>query len=243
MDGTKLSRARTSVDRYEPPIGSTPSPSTRKGRGVGGRGGDGRSPRGRGRGRGSIVVGIERPGDKELLKCLAPNGGNEEMVRHFKSGVIHSGTIDGLRVITMCEQQYDDALEGYEQVKKAYLDLKEENAELLKLLSTGKRGKYKKDQYFYSIEKGLKHLLGNVMFPAMKFLPRGWDTWSDTKNTVCEILTGAIKNAPPTIHLPNYWRDVVVPYANQTYVNMRVNLNQRIKTQFCREYVSYSILS
>ena len=239
MDGSKLIRAKKGVDRYEP---STPSPTTtRKGRGNGrGRGsgslkspgGLGGSGRGQGSGRGSGRDG----GDHELLKALAPNGGNEEMVRHFKSGVIHSSTIDGYPVITMCEQLYDDALLGYENVKKAFLDLKEENAELTKLLSTGKRGKYKKDQYFYSIEKGLKHLLGTVMFPVVKFLPRGWDTWSNTKNSVCEILTGAIKNAPPTIHLPNYWRDVVVPFANQTYVNMRVNLNQRIKAQFSREY-------
>lgn len=240
MDGSKLTREKKGVDRYEP---STPSPTTARvkggrgnggGRGSGGRKSPGRGGQGSGRGNG------RDGGDRELLKALAPNGGNEEMVRHFKSGVIHSSTIDGYRVITMCEQLYDDALAGYDQIKQAYLNLKEEKEELLTLLSTGKRGKYKKDQYFYSIEKGLKHLLGTVMFPVVKFLPRGWDTWSNTKNSVCEILTGAIKNAPPTIHLPNYWRDVVVPFANQTYVNMRVNLNQRIKAQFSREYSSYS---
>jgi hypothetical protein len=43
MDGTKLSRVRSSVERYEPPIGNTPSPSTKKGRGGGGRGSGGKS--------------------------------------------------------------------------------------------------------------------------------------------------------------------------------------------------------
>ena len=105
-----------------------------------------------------------------------------------------------------------------------------------RLLATNKRVKYKKDQYFYSIEKCLKQLLTAQLFPNIKFLPRGWDTWLEEKNSVCEILSNAIKNFLPTIHLPNYWRDVVVPYANQSYVTMRVNLNQRLKTQYAREY-------
>jgi len=228
MDGRKLSsREKKSVLHYEP--SETPSPKRPKGRGRG-SGSHGKSPGGGGIG---TVGGIRN--DELRIKCL-PHGGNDEIINHFNTGGIHYGSIDGFRVLTMSEQYYDDVLEGVDDVKQSNLNLKEENAELSKLLSTGKRGKYKKDNYFYSIEKGLKHLLVNVMFPAMKFLPRGWDTWSDTKNSVCEILSGAIKNVPPNIHLPNYWRDIVVPYANQTYVNMRVNLNQRIKAQFCREY-------
>ena len=160
----------------------------------------------------------------------------DNLVCHLASGNILSSTIDGFNVVTLGEQLYDDVLEGYENLKKDYTDMKEERDKLRRVLATNKRGKYKKDQYVHSIEKGLKQLLTTRLFPNMKFLPRGWDTWSEEKNSVCEILSSAIKNFPPTIHLPNYWRDVVVPYANQSYVNMRVNLNQRLKTQYAREY-------
>jgi hypothetical protein len=114
------------------------------------------------------------------------------------------------------------------------------NTELERLVnnsSKGKKGQYVKDAYFYSIEKSINALLKHRIFSVTKFLPSGWDNYSPTtNNSVCHLIMECIINPPSNIYLPVYWQDVLVPHINITFVNLRCNLNQRIKSQYMLKY-------
>jgi hypothetical protein len=45
-----------------------------------------------------------------------------------------------------------------------------------------------------------------------------------------------VQQRPSNMIAEIYWRDVLVPYVNGAYVNMRMNLNQRIKKAYESKY-------
>jgi hypothetical protein len=98
-----------------------------------------------------------------------------------------------------------------------------------------KRVRCMKDQFFYSIEKNLKFLLLRKLFPVCKFLPDGWDIFSEEKGTICAHAMSLIVKTPDGFIRSAYWKEMVAPYINDTFVNHRCNLNQRVKTQFQSE--------
>jgi hypothetical protein len=123
-----------------------------------------------------------------------------------------------------------------------------ENDELRRLLAAApkKKGKQEKDAYFYQIQNGIQAILKNKLFPSIKYLPNGWETYSEARNTVCGVIMSGVQQRPSNMIAEIYWRDVLVPYVNGAYVNMRMNLNQRIKkayeSKYCQLNNSYFII-
>ena len=53
-----------------------------------------------------------------------------------------------------------------------------------------------KDQFCFTIEKNLKFLLLHKLFPICKFLPDGWDIFSEEKGTICAHAMSLIVKTP-----------------------------------------------
>ena len=98
-----------------------------------------------------------------------------------------------------------------------------------------KRGKCMNDQFFYTIEKNLKFLLLHKLFPVCKFLPVGWDIFSEERRTICAHAMSLIVKTPDGFLCGPYWKEMVAPYINDTFVNHRCNLYQRVTSQFQSE--------
>lgn len=151
--------------------------------------------------------------------------------------------------------QYEKAINELKMYKEAYLNnvnvLEEKNSELQELEKIiieqrkNKKGKsmYTKDQFFFSVQKVVDKVLKEKIFPVTKFLPSGWEEYSPfVKNSICNLIIDAIGECPQDIHITSYWQDVLAPHANTIFVNLRCNLNQRLKAQYMSMYNHFIII-
>ena len=86
----------------------------------------------------------------------------------------------------------------------------------------------------------LSNMLTNKIFRRYKFMPKGWEMWSDKKNsmccTICRCVTwpqGVTKSEDKAV----YWKQQMVPMINKKIVTMKGNLTQQIKKAFQGKYV------
>ena len=72
---------------------------------------------------------------------------------------------------------------------------------------------------FYTIEKNLKFLLLRNFYPVCKFLPDGWDIFSEEKGIICAHAMSLIFKTPDGFLRGPYWKEMVAPYIDDTFVN------------------------
>ena len=223
------------------------------GQGGGGRGGGGRGGRGRG-GEGESMGQLKRGGsdeesesDEESLATPRGSGqrgyggyyeSNEDDTTKDNSTIANRQVTSSAKRLKSIQAELKSITETVQQQKQHIKKLNKaieksfaENVEMRRLLTAApsKKGTLVKDDYFFRIQSGIKMILKTKLFPSVKYLPEGWETYSETKNTVCQILIKGVTHRPSNLIIEVYWRDVLVPFVNSTYVQWRGNLNQRIK--------------
>ena len=81
----------------------------------------------------------------------------------------------------------------------------------------------------------LSNLLSNVIFRQYKFMPKGWEKWSERKRTMCWEVCRSV-TFPAHIETTEakslYWAKNIVPMINKKLVTMKGNITQLMKKTF-----------
>ena len=81
----------------------------------------------------------------------------------------------------------------------------------------------------------LSNLLSNKIFRQYKFMPKGWEKWSERKRTMCWEVCRSVTfpvDVETTEAKSLYWTKNIVPMINKKLVNMKGNLTQLMKKTF-----------
>lgn len=81
----------------------------------------------------------------------------------------------------------------------------------------------------------LSNMLSNKIFRRYKFMPKGWEIWSELENSMCWTICQCVaypKGVTKSEDKAVYWNQQIVPMVNKKLVCMKGNLTQQMKKIF-----------
>ena len=81
----------------------------------------------------------------------------------------------------------------------------------------------------------ISNLISNNIFRRYKFMPKGWEMWSEKENTMCSYVCSNIVFPVAVTRTEDkmvYWKKQIVPMVNKKLVCMKGNMTQQIKKIF-----------
>ena len=80
--------------------------------------------------------------------------------------------------------------------------------------------------------------VGNVLFPHIKFLMRGWNEYGDRKDSLCEkIMMRTGIHVPGCVEKSWYWENTIEGMVHIKYPDMKCNYHNAVQKEFWSKYI------